>query len=257
MSKSQLVLGGVTWWPHSGGRWLCRSILKKNPQIHETAFTHPWLFFSSDMTLDLDITAQVHKARSMPDLKLHLHALKASTDHGRTEGLRKYFDIVRETYGAYEGEFTHVIGEMCLGSPIPRHLELEALYGACPDFKLVHLVRTPLDSYQSFAVRHELDSDPVKIAGSWLTLNAKIRTFFDLNPQFEDNYHCVLYEDLLDEPDEQVREICEFLGVAYDPDMTATLGERWGRNTKVETPLAYRNVMRQVARSELEIYGYE
>lgn len=254
MSNQQLVLGGVTWWPHSGGRWLCRSILKKNSQVHETAFTHPWFFFSTDMTLDLDITAQVHKARSMPDLKLHLNALHTSTEYGRQEGMRKYFEIVRETYGEYEGDFTHVIGEMCLGSPIPRHLNLETLYAACPDFKLVHLVRSPLESFQSFAVRHELDSDPVKVAGSWLTLNAKIRAFFELHPEFAHNYHRVLYEDLVKDPEPHVRSICDFYGIEFEPEMTAHLSERWGRNTKPETPEAYTKLMKQVAQSELEVY---
>lgn len=257
MSKENLTLGGVVWWPHSGGRWLCRSILKKHSLVHETAFTHPWLFYSTDMTLDLDITAQVHKARSLPELRLHLNALKASTDFGRQQGLRKYFDMVRETYQEYEGDFTHIIGEMCLGSPIPRHIDLESLFAAYPDFKLVHLVRSPLQSFQSFAIRHELDSDPVRIAGSWLALNAHIRHFFHLNPQFAGNIHLVKYEDLLEDPKTHVAKICEFLGLEFEDEMVAHLEERWGRSTKPKTPDSYLDIMRQVARSELDVYGYE
>jgi len=254
MSNPQLV--GVVWWPHSGGRWFCRSLVKPHPRVHETAFVHPWLFFSTDMTMEVDITAQVHKARSLPELKPHLAALKSSIDNGRITGLRDYFTYIRNNYLTEENPETHILGEMCLGSPIPRAIDLDALYKAVPDFKVIHLVRSPLESFPSFTVRHEMDSDPIKIAGSWLTLNAHVRTFFDQRPELGNQYLRIRYEDLTQNTEAIMHDVCEFMGIPFDPVMTEHIKQRWVRSTRPETPEDIRALMAQIASSELTTLGY-
>ncbi len=251
-----IVMSGVIWWPHSGGRWLCRSILKQHSKVLETALVHPWIFNTTDMTLDLDITAQVHKARSLPELKLHLNALQASTDFGRYQGLRQYFKQIENTYIPKEKEYTHILGEVCLGSPIPKYADLETVYRARPDFKTIHLVRNPVDSFHSFTARHELDDDPVKIAGSWLALNAGIRKFFELNDQFANNYLLVKYEDLIQNTKSEVIRICNFLEIDFEESMVSSVEERWGRSTKPSTSERDRNTIQEIAFSELKKYGY-
>lgn len=255
----QLV--GVVWWPHSGGRWFCRSILKKHSQVQETAFTHPWTFFTSDMTLDLDITSQVHKARSLPEWEKELDALKASTDHGRLEGLKKYFEMMKAAYKeeGEKGRPSHVIGEMCLGSPEPRPLDLELLFASCPEFKLIHLVRDPRSNFNSFFTRYEIDGDPVRIAGSWLSLNAGIRKFFEKRPQFRDQYVLVKYEDLMEDPVGTVRSVCENLGLSFEEGMTSDLEERWGKrsNMNKEVPSEVVDTMEELIGDELRRFGYE
>ena len=253
---SQPQLAGVVWWPHSGGRWFCRSILNQHPQIMGATFVHPWLFVSTDMTMEMDITAQVHKARSLPDLKQHLIALKMSIDRGRIQGLKEYFDYIQSNYLPEESDQTLIMGEMCLGSPIPRAMDLDALFQAHPDFKLIHLVRSPLESFPSFAVRHEMDSDPVKIAGSWLTLNAHIRTYFEHHPEKKAQCLMVRYEDLMLDPRPVMDQVCAFLGITYREEMLGNLGQRWGRNTKPEYPDELFQLMQNIAASELEQYNY-
>ncbi|MEQ8303159.1 MAG: sulfotransferase [Cyclobacteriaceae bacterium] len=252
--KRQLV--GVVWWPHSGGRWFCRTLIKPNSRIHETAFVHPWLFYTTDMTLELDITAQVHKARSLPELKPHLEALKTSTDKGREEGLKHYFNFISEKYLGRDDQETHILGEMCLGSPIPRFMDVKALYNAYPDFKLIHLIRNPLESFNSFTSRHELDSDPVKIAGSWLSQNAAIRKFFEKNTQFEKQYLPVIYENLQSDSEGELRRVCDFIGIDFENQMIESFNERWGRNTKPEISEDVRETIIEIASKDLKIYGY-
>jgi len=253
---SNITMAGVIWWPHSGGRWLCRSILKKHSSVLETALVHPWIFNTSDMTLDLDITAQVHKARSLPELKLHLNALKESTDFGRIQGLKYYFDKIRETYISKEDHYSHIVGEVCLGSPIPKYADLKSVYQANPEFKTIHLVRNPVESFPSFTSRHELDDDPVKVAGSWLALNAGIRKFFELNNEYSKQYLLVKYEDLVNNPRAEVLKICKFLEIGFEEEMIASIEERWGRSTKPVTSEQDKNTIEEVAFSELKKYGY-
>lgn len=250
------VLAGVTWWPHSGGRWLSRSILKKNPAVIEMALVHPWIFNSSDVMLDMDITAQVHKARSLPELKDHLNALKKSTDYGRIQGLKFYFEEIVNTYFKNYKEKSHIVGEMCMGSPIPKYFDVEAVYKSFPDFKLIHLVRNPVDSFKSFTTRHELDDDPVKVAGSWLALNSKVRTFFEEHKELQSQCLIVRYEDLLSTTEKEVKRICEFLELPYTDSMIAETKERWGKGTKVEISDKDKKLIEEVAFSELKKYKY-
>lgn len=248
-------LAGVVWWPHSGGRWFCRSILNRHQQVLGVPFVQPWLFFSSDMTLAVDLTAQVHKARSLPELSVQLEGLKESVDFGRTQGLRRFFQHARERYLAGTDK-THIVGEMCLGSPEPRPLDVGSLYAACPDFRLIHLIRNPITAYPSFASRHEMDGDAARIAGSWLTLNGAIRTFFDESPDFADRYLRVRYEDLLDDTESTVEQTCDFLGLSFQTEMLDTLDRRWGRNTDSATPEAATRIITQVAGREMATHGY-
>ncbi len=242
----------VVWWPHSGGRWLCRSILKKHSQVHETVFTNPILYYSTDMLMETDITAQVHKARSLPELKGHLDALVTSIDHGRKETAKKYFELISQ----YEVGENTIVGEICMGSPIPRQIDIDLLMNAGENIKVIHLVRSPLTSFNSFAKRHEMDSDPVKIAGSWVTLNYSMRSYFKQHPELADRYQCVKYEDLLSSPEETVKSICEFAGLDFEEGMLDSLKERWGRSTKSEIDKEIGDVIKDIAKPELDNYGY-
>ena len=158
---NDINLTGVLWWPHSGGRWLSRSILGQHPGVFGTTFVHPWIFVSTDMIMELDITAQVHKAKSLPELNYHLKALTSSTEKGREVGIQEYFNYIKKNYIDKSSSKTHIVGEMCMGSPVPRAPDLECLFKACPELKLIHLVRNPISSYPSFAIRNEMDADPV------------------------------------------------------------------------------------------------
>lgn len=254
MAFPQLV--GVVWWPHSGGRWFCRSLIGQHQQVHKTAFVHPWEFYSTDMTLELDITAQVHKARSLPELSEHLVALKESVDAGRIAGLKHYFDHIEQEYLKGDDSQTHILGEMCLGSPIPRAIDLEAIFKAKPDFKIIHLVRSPLESFLSFSARHEMDSDPIKIAGSWVTLNAHIRTFFESHPEFQAQCLVVKYENLLIDLEGEVKKVCDFMEIPYDHTLITSQEQRWGRNSSTDVPVDTQAMMRGIASPELDRYGY-
>jgi hypothetical protein len=247
----QLV--AVIWWPHSGGRWLCRSILKNHSKIYQTVFTHPWLYFSTDMMMDIDNTAQVHKARSLPELKPHLDALVESIDYGKEKSISKYFEMISK----YEiGENTHILGEICMGSPIPRVIDVEVMMKTFPSMKIIHLVRNPIDSFNSFAKRYEMDSDPVKIGGSWLTLNYSLRSYFENNSEHKGNYMCVKYEDLLDKPKEKIKEVCGFLNLDFEESLTSNLDQRWGRNTQNNISEGTRKIIEEIAKPELTKYNY-
>ncbi len=245
-----MTIAAVLWWPHSGGRWLCRTLLGSHPSIHSMVFAHPWFFATTDMTLELDNTTQVHKTRSLKELNPHLQALVASIDAGRIAGLRAYIDdYVRAQSGGT------IVGELCMGTPLPRVPDLAAAYAACPDLRIIHLVRDPVDAFPSFATRHELDGDPVKVAGSWLTANARVRTWLAANAP---DQHCaVRYEDLVADPRAAIAPVCELLGLSVADEMFANVEQRWGKSTAPDIDGDTTALIRSVAASELAQYGYE
>jgi hypothetical protein len=131
--------------------------------------------------------------------------------------------------------------------------------------KYIHLVRHPYAVIESF-VRNRFEKligeegvDPYLCAEQvWANRNHNILAFLQpLNPQ---RYHLVRYEDLVCEPAQVMRGICEFLDIPFeaavlqpyaggrmiggpgDPDIfqhdqiEASLGERW-RNISLPRPL--------------------
>jgi hypothetical protein len=154
------------------------------------------------------------------------------------------------------GENTHILGEICMGSPIPRVIDVEVMMKTFPSMKIIHLVRNPIDSFNSFAKRYEMDSDPVKIGGSWLTLNYSLRSYFENNSEHKGNYMCVKYEDLLDKPKEKIKEVCGFLNLDFEESLTSNLDQRWGRNTQNNISEGTRKIIEEIAKPELTKYNY-
>lgn len=249
-------LAGVLWWPHSGGRWLCRSLLKAHSGVHQTILAHPWVFVTTDDVLDSDNTTQVHKTRSLPHLAPHLQALISATEIGRRAGLTEYLKAARLGFSATTSGLDWVVGELCMGTPVPRIPDLQALFESCPDLMLIHLVRNPVGCYPSFASRFELDGDPVKVAGSWVTAMACVRTFFERRPDLSHQHRMIRYEDLVSDPKEVLGEVCGFLGLQRDDSMLEDRDKRWGKSTSPDVTTEDRDAILEVASSEMERYGY-
>ena len=89
-----------------------------------------------------------------------------------------------------------------------------------------------------------------------LTQNAGIRAFFEDNPQFAKQYHLVKYEDLLTNAEETMAKVCEFAGLEIDSSLFGNMKQRWGRNTKPETPVSISRQIKMVAETGLKHYGY-
>jgi len=260
MSARELAgvkLAAVLWWPHSGGRWLCRSLISAHPRVYQTVFAHPWVFFTSDDVLDLDNTTQVHKTRSLPDLAPHLRALISSTNEGRRAGLMEYFGAARRAFDATTQSFDWVIGELCMGTPVPRIPDLQVLFESCPDLMLVHLVRSPVGCFPSFANRFELCADPARVAGSWVASMAAVRCFFERHPKLASQHHTVKYEDLVSNPRQELEEIFRFLGIDFSDSMTLKVEERWGRRSSDDIDADDRATILDIASPEMKNYGYE
>ncbi len=88
--------------------------------------------------------------------------------------------------------------------------------------KYIHLVRHPYAVIESFA-RMRMDklmgaehTDPYKVAESiWVNSNQNIRDFCEqIEPE---RHHLIRYEDLVLQPENVMKGLCEFLAIPFDP----------------------------------------
>lgn len=245
----------VCWYPHSGGRWLNRSLLAAHPGIGFSEFFTPWLNRSVEDILSLDTTSQVHKARSLPNLADEFEMVVRSVQAGRRAGLASYFaDKKAHFESRYSGKLAG--GALPVGSQVGSPA-LDMVAELMPKLVLVHLVRHPLDCFLSLKSRRELDGDAAHAATAWVRLNGNLRR--GGTSVFAGRYHCLRYEDLKLDPALTLQALCKTLGIAYDAVMISKINTYHGRNrdTLPEVITAdERATVLEVTAPERAHYGY-
>ncbi len=136
--------------------------------------------------------------------------------------MRRIFDALMTAHAARSGKSGR-------GAKFPMHYSESArLLDWYPECRLVHTTRDPRAVYASQANKYIRDSDPARVR-AWM----KFRQFAHINLQVSwtarlhrelrghPGYRLVRYEDVIRDPEGQVRELCGFLGVPFLPAMLA------------------------------------
>jgi len=89
--------------------------------------------------------------------------------------------------------------------------------------KVIHIIRDPKDVINSFIKR---GLDIVTATEVWLTSVANIQAFTDL-----ENIYEIRYEDLVTNPEIEIKKICSFLNVEYAPYLLNPKEEKNRRDT--------------------------
>lgn len=246
----------IVWFPHSGCRWLNRSLLARHEQIVTTEFCMPFLTISTDMILSLDKTAQVHKARTDSGLEQEFDILISSVKHGREEGIRRYFSLKREAVG--KNNIKVCAGALSPGAPVPDVPDISAILRACPAMKILHLVRNPEGCYKSMFSRFEMDGHEQKIGSMWAGFNASIR---GCDYMSEEQYYVLKYEDLVEDAASALRGLCAWLGLSYDPCMLDGVKEYHGMKKQARKDVSWTDAqiqrLKECVQTEASHYGYD
>jgi hypothetical protein len=131
-----------------------------------------------------------------------------------------YAEVMAAAYQAY----AHSQGKTRWGDKTPRYIEhIPLLARMWPRARFVHLVRDGRNVALSYA---DVPFGPKTVAAAaalWATrVMAGIRAGRSLGPG---RYLEIRYEDLVEDPQRELKSICDFLGLQYDPamlDYTAT-----------------------------------
>lgn len=149
----------------------------------------------------------------------------------------------------------------------------DRIFGWWPGGRFLHIVRDPRDNYASYR-RKKPDWSPASFAYAW---RASIRQGWRNAAQYGPRlYRIVRYEDLVEQPEESMSQIADFLGIRPDPILhrptrngkpwkgNSMFGERFsgisshpvGRfRSSLESPL--RRELESLLYTELSRLGYE
>jgi hypothetical protein len=111
----------------------------------------------------------------------------------------------------------------------PRHvLHLDTIGNAFPDAAFVNVVRDPLDVASSLlGVPFESSRSMLSYAQRWTESIEAARAYSATHPG---RLETVIYEALVREPEAQVRRLCAFLDLPYEPTMLEEFGREAARN---------------------------
>jgi hypothetical protein len=106
----------------------------------------------------------------------------------------------------------------------------EGIYSSWPDAKCIHIVRDPRDNFSSYR-RKQPDWSPISFARSWR--QSTQRGWKNQQRYGDRRYLLIRYEDLVEEPEDIIEEIINFLGIDDDPILRRPTrnGEPWGGNS--------------------------
>ena len=179
------------------------------------------------------------------------------------------------------------------GEKTPEHLsDVPALDGWFPEARFIHTFRDPRAIYASqlrrvregrWGLKARLDRLPAVLVDPLLAPVEALRTTVDwlraarlhrrYRRQLGERYLLVRYEDLVTDPERELRRVCDFLGVSFDPSMIAEIDvvgssfgtarhegvgfdEQRATRWRQEVPAIGLGWFRLVAGRELRRFGY-
>ncbi len=215
MNKTELIF--LISLPRSGST-LLQHILGNHSDIIASA--EPWVLFPHLLTL----RQNTFYAKYQPEIgRIALTDFLVQIDGNEQvyyEGVRKYADYLYSAFLRKTGK------RIFLDKTSRYYLALPELYKVYPDAKYIFLLRNPLSILASFienmvdgnlkalgrdGIREDL-LDGYKILGDQIS-NDKINSI------------SLQYESLIENPNEEVKKLCRFLGVKFEPTMIHYGGE--------------------------------
>ena len=205
------IVGG----PRSGTT-LLRNMLNRHPAIaicRETEFFH-WIYKRrrtfgslSDPGNRQRVVKQYLATQRMQRMRLDLEALGATLLQEATSYEAMFLSLLRF--------FARAHGKRRYGEKTPHNaLIAEMLSEWYPDAVVIHLLRDPRDAVASMLRMPWAPRSVVSNARTWLRFNLG-----GWRSRHRPNYLLVRYEELVTEPEAQLRRICAFAGEEYSPAM--------------------------------------
>lgn len=201
--------------PGRSGTTLLTVILSRHSQIASTPETH---FFDqvcdyqaqrlAQLPLDEQVRRMLAETR-LSDLDLTTEQVLAAVGDD-PPSMCRLFRAMLELYAQHRGK--PIICEKT-----PNHVRyVPQILAWYPKARIILLVRDGRDVILSempgYNIRSPLWNRSVRWARSIGRVNRALK-------RFGDRVHILRYEDVLQEPEEQMRRTCEYLGLAYEPTM--------------------------------------
>jgi hypothetical protein len=131
-----------------------------------------------------------------------------------------------EILSALKGNYLFAKGKKIFGEKTPENIYyLSTIRKVCPQAKLILIVRHPLDV--TCSLLRSFEKSPVgksyfaarKLQKAAIFIKRGLLVINQLEGLFPDKAHIVYYEQLVNDPQRELKQLCEFLQVNYEPGM--------------------------------------
>lgn len=271
MSRGPVFVAGL----ERSGTSLMYALLASHPNIAMTRRTNMWTYFYGQYG---DLSKPQNFERCLSMMMRYKRLVKLEPD---PERIRQAFWAGEPSYSRLfaivEEQFAEKMNKPRWGDK-SLHTERYAapIFAAYSGARILHMMRDPRDRYASVLARWKKRRGRVGAGTAmWLSSEALARENQRRYPQ---QYRVVRYETLAGEPEATLREICDFIGEPFAPEMltmkgarkfrdegsNSSYGERQpgvistssiGRYRQVLTPQQIAFIQRRSARA-MQRYGY-
>lgn len=141
--------------------------------------------------------------------------------------------LMKIVFLAFPTEFEKERITLLVDKNPPYAVFLEDLHRIFPDAKYIHLIRDYRDNIQSIKKTNPIKNISV-LAHGWLNDNLKIERFKAKHPK---QFHTLRYEDLVQDPVNGLKGICEHLGIKFQDEMVSfqdKLKTEINKNTNIQ-----------------------
>ena len=212
-----ILIGGL----ERTGTSLIFALLASHPRIAMTRRTNWWTYFDGRFG---DLGQEDALRRILGEMRQYRRHRKLEPDFERLEaefraGERSYcrlFDLL-------ESQHAERVGRPRWGDK-SLHTERYAdrVYECFPEARIIHMLRDPRDRYASAVKRWKSKRGGVGSAtAAWL---ASVELGRRNVERYPGRYRFLQYEHLVNDPEGELRAICEFIGEPYDPAMLGMAG---------------------------------
>jgi Sulfotransferase family len=203
------------------GTSLMYALLASHPRIAMTRRTNLWTHFY-DQYGDLGDDANLE--RCLDTMMRYRRIVKLRPDRER---IRHEFRAGDRTYGRLFALLCQQHAEQ-QGKPRWGDKSLNAeryacpIFDAYPDARIIHMIRDPRDRYASSLTRWQRRRGGIGAGtAEWL---ASARSALLNTRDHPDSYRPIRYESVVSAPEQTMREVCDFIGEPFAPEMLTMQG---------------------------------
>jgi hypothetical protein len=218
MERGPIFIGG----PDRCGKTLLRALLVSHPNIAIPAVgSNYWSYFYKQYG---DLGQPDNFERCLAAMLRYKHArfLQPDADRIRREfwqgqpSYARLFALFHEHYAEREGKPRW--GDQT--GLIERYAD--PIFAAYPGARMIHMIRDPRDRYEASLALHP--NGKMRVGGATARWLYSVRLAQRNHRRYPHRYKIVRYETLVCQPEQTMRDICEFLGEAFVPAMLTMEG---------------------------------
>lgn len=212
MYKPPIFLAGI----ERSGTSLMYALLASHSGIAMTRRTNLWTYFYNRYG---DLANPDNFERCLAKMMQYKRLRLLNPDPDR---IRREFFAGEKTYARMfsllEEHFAESQGKQRWGDKsLNTERYVDQIMVAYPGAKVIHMIRDPRDRFASARTRWK---NMKGLAGAGTAMWLQSANLAEKNhASFPENYKVVRYETLVAQPEDSLREICEFIDEPYDPDM--------------------------------------